>query len=528
MHYELEIEEVTTCRRKLHFTVSPDEVQKELNTAYSELGAKVRLPGFRRGKAPRWLLEKRFSKNVQADVADKLVQRGFKDADIPHVIVGRPTLEDLGDVTQKEGLQFTVSVDIRPEIKVENYASIEVEYDAPKVDDKEIESAIQEKLRSKGRIEDAADDAIVGENDFVLIGLKILEGEESIVDEAGTMINLSKEQFYPGIESHLIGLKKGDTKTATVTIGETSVFEHLRGKEGEATIEVQSIQSYTIPELDDELAKEFGFEGGVEEFKVSIADGLIQQRENASKDQARVNILQKLVDSNDFEVPNAMIEEQLKALMEELSMRRVYGGEDPRKIKFSDEEINDLRGRAHFAAKAACVLAAISRQESLKVEDADLEEKIASIAAMRGQTVESVRAYIQSENASDVLSDRILEEKTLNWLFENANLVAPQPTETAKKAAPKKKAAAKKAAPKKSADKKAAPKKAAAKKAAPKKATAKKAAPKKAAAKKPASKASSKEEAAETKAAKSPAKKPTKKKAAKKTADKAEKGGDKE
>ena len=117
-----------------------------------------------------------------------------------------------------------------------------------------------------------------------------------------------------------------------------------------------------------------------------------------------------------------MVEEQLQALIEELRVRRAYDGTDPRSIKFSDSEIDDLRKRATFAAKASCILAAVSRQEKIDVGDADLDAKIAEIASMRGQAVEAIRGYLEREGAFDVLRDRILEEKTLEWLLENADL----------------------------------------------------------------------------------------------------------
>ena len=430
MQFDLNIEEVSKSRCRLHFSVSKKEVKKELDNTYAQFQKEVQFKGFRKGKVPRWLLEKRLSDRVNADVANKLVQQAYENADVPHVIVGRPTVEELGEIKKNASLDFTIGVDVRPQIVATGYQGLEVEYEAPELSEEEINAAIDRQIRSKGRIDDAPEGAEVGPNDFVLASLKMVHEDEVLVDEGGTMINMAKEQFYPGIEPLLIGMKKGDSKTESVTIEESSVFEHLRGKTGEVTIEVSSLQTFVVPELTEELAVELGHEGGVEEFKGAVSDGLLQERQNATRDQARVKILEKLVAANQFDVPKPMVDEQLNALMEELKMRRVYAGEDPRKINFSEADMKDLTRRAEFAAKSACILAAIARQEGLKVEDSDIEQKVNEIAAMRGQTAEAIRAYIQSENADSVLSERILEEKTLNWVFDNANLVAPQPEET--------------------------------------------------------------------------------------------------
>jgi trigger factor len=259
MQFEMNIEEVSASRRRIHFTIASSEVDNALDTAYAELGRKIKMPGFRKGKVPRWLLEKKFSKNIESDVRQKLVDQGYRSADIPLPIVGQPSLEDLGNLSKGGGLNFTIGVDIRPKVKVNNYQGLEVSYDAPTVSDEELSSAVQARLRSKGRIEDADEDAIAGNDDFVLASFKLTEGEEVLVDEPGTMINMKADLFYPGVEELIRGMKKGDKKTAELTIGADSKFENLRGKTGEASLEIKGIQTYKIPDLSDEVAAELGF-----------------------------------------------------------------------------------------------------------------------------------------------------------------------------------------------------------------------------------------------------------------------------
>jgi len=112
-----------------------------------------------------------------------------------------------------------------------------------------------------------------------------------------------------------------------------------------------------------------------------------------------------------------------------LKMRRMYTGEDPRTIKFSEEEMKDLQERAAFAGKSACILSLIAKQEEIAVEEEDIQAKVSEIASMRGQTAESIMSYIRAENAQGMLAERILEEKTLNWIFNQAALVSPEVVE---------------------------------------------------------------------------------------------------
>ena len=324
-----------------------------------------------------------------------------------------------------------MELSIRPEVEVVGYQGMEVPYEEPTLKDGELEEAIQRTLDGKKKLDNAPEEETIQEGDFVLAKFTLSNDGEQVVEESGTMINIGSERFFPGLDTELVGLKKGETKTVTCTIGEEAISENIRGKECTGDVEIVNVQRYMIPELNDDFAKEAGFEGGVEEFRVATEDGILQARKEAARNSSRVEILQSLSKGNELEVPQPLVDEQLKALMEELRMRRMYSGEDPRKVNFSEEEMTDLQERAQFAAKSACILSLISKQENITVESEDIQAKVEEIASMRGQTVESIMSYIRGENAEGMLAERILEEKTLNWIFEQASLVAPQVEEPA-------------------------------------------------------------------------------------------------
>ena len=198
------------------------------------------------------------------------------------------------------------------------------------------------------------------------------------------------------------------------------------------------------PELSDETAKELGYEGGADGMRGAIRMDLQGQADEAARQNARVKLLEQLVEGNEFDVPQALVDEQFEALQEEMKVRRSYSGQDPRSIRFSDAEVADLRRRGRFAAKAALILEAVARQESIEVNDADVDEKIAEIAGTRAQDPAAIRGYLEREGAMPVLRTRISEEKTLEWLLEQAEFVEPAAVEPAAEAPA---AAAEEAAP---------------------------------------------------------------------------------
>lgn len=429
MKYEFTVEEVSSSRQKLHFTVSKSEVSEALDKTYAEWKSKARLPGFRKGKVPRFVLEKKFSRNIEAEVAQGLVDQAYRDLDHDSLkIVSQPNLEDMGAVTAKSDFSFTLGVDVQPTVEVADYKGMNVVYPTVEVSDADFDARIASMLESKRRIQSVEDaSATVAEDDFALVDLTLSkEGEDDITD--GTMVHIGQHKFYTGIDQHLVGMKTGETREFELTITEDSLREELRGQSYAATVLLKEIQRYVTPELNDEMAAELGYESA-SDLNEKVRTEMFNSLDLNLKNNARIEILQNLVANHQFDVPNGMVDIQLRALMEELAMQRMYAGEDPRKIRFSDQQIADLRNRASFAAKAACILASISEKEGLDVTQDDIDAKMQEMAEMRGQTIEAIKAYIASENADETLRERVQEEKTLNWLLDQANRVdAPEPS----------------------------------------------------------------------------------------------------
>jgi trigger factor len=435
MQYEYKIEEISASRRNIHFTVEKVDVKNALDEAYDNLQKTIRLPGFRKGKVPRWLLEKRFSKGIQGEVANRLMNEGYTNVltdESSISIVGEPEPQDVGEVTSSTDFAFTIGVDVKPEVQIDGYKGLEVVYPKVKVTAADVKNVIESRLSGKRKVSEVTKKtAKVEEGDFALVSLQLKSGEEVVIDEPGTMIQIGNHKFYTGVEEHIVGMKKGQNKDFDVTITDESAHEHLRGNTYQASVTLQQIQRYSTPSLTEEFAKEQGYDD-IKDMKAKLKADLVSQKDEGLKNQARIEILQKLVESNDFDVPKGMVDEQLRALLEELQMQRMYAGEKPEQIRFSEEEVNSLRGRAVFAAKAACLLSSISKAEKLDVNDSDIDAKLTELANMRGQTIEAIKAYVeQEEGATEVLKERVQEEKTLNWLLSKAKrLDAPVVIET--------------------------------------------------------------------------------------------------
>lgn len=438
---KVDVSAVSNHQKKLTVLVPPGDVRAELDKAYKDLSRRVRLPGFRPGKAPRRVLEAQYGERINADVAQELIQRSWTNILQEHELdpVGRPSVEDSGEVRDAEGFRFIISVDVRPKIELSKWTGLEVVQPPVDIADDEVQQTIAARLEQHAKLDEVTGRACEA-GDMALVELHAFDGDEEVATEFGTMIRTEGDPYYPGLESFIVGLEVGGEREGEVTFGEEARTESVAGRTLKVKANLISLQSYVVPELTDEVAAELGYEEGAEGMRTRIREEIVARRTEGAKNQARANVLEAIIAANDFEVPDGMIEQSLEMLKQELRNQQAYiTGQDPRTIGFSDAQIADLRQRAVFAAKASLILEWVTDRESVEVTDADLDARYEQLANERGQTIEAVRGWFAKEEAVADLKERILEEKVLDWLLGQSTLV-DAPAE-APKAAPEKKAA---------------------------------------------------------------------------------------
>lgn len=429
---KVDVSAVSNHQKKLTVLVPHKDVREELEKAYRTLSKQVRLPGFRPGKAPRRVLEAQYGERIDADVAQNLIQRSWTDILENHEIdpVGRPTVDESGEVRDADGFKFTISVDVRPKIELSTWTGLEVVQPSVEVTDEEVDAAVKARLEGSARLEEVKGRACEA-GDMALVELHAFDGDEEIATELGTMIRTEADPYYPGIEPLVIGLEVDGEASGEVTFSEEARTEAVQGKTLKVDVKLVSLQSYVVPDLSDEVAKEIGHDSASEMTEKIRAD-LVARRTEGARNQARANVLEAIIAANDFDVPDGMVDQSLEMLKQELRNQQAYiTGQDPRTIGFSDAQVADLRSRAVFAAKASLILEWVTDRESIEATDADLDARYQELADERGQSVEAVRGWFAKDEAVQDLRERIVEEKVLDWLLEQSTLVdAPPQSDT--------------------------------------------------------------------------------------------------
>ncbi|MFM2161611.1 MAG: Trigger factor [Pseudomonadota bacterium] len=484
--------------RKLRVEVPSERVDRELERSFDRLLRTSRIPGFRPGKAPRKVLEARFGASVQEDVANNLIQAAWTTALTQHKLqpVSQPRLVEPGNLASGKAFSFTIALEVRPSIEAKGYTGLDVAWPSADLAPTMVDQAIDARLQSQTRLAEVTGRAVEA-GDVVNVEIACKDGADVVHEAPGTLVRTNGDVWLKGLESSLLGLKIGKSFKGDITFAEDARTEAVAGKTLAVVAKVLAIQAYVKPALDEAFAKELGFDT-VEALRADVERQLSEGLADQARNHARANLLQALIAANSFDVPNAMVAENLQLLQEELRMQAAYSGRDPRSLTFSEAQLADLRQRAAFAARGAILLESVAKLESITVTDADVEAKIEELGSGRGQNIESVRAYFADAGRAAELKDRILEEKTLDWLLDRANVTRGAAEASAEAPASATPAAAKKPAAKKKAAEAAVEGEAA------------EAAP----AKKPAAKKKAAEAAVEGEAVEAaPAKKPAKKKA---------------
>ena len=417
----VQVEQISAFQKRFQFVVPGDEVRQKLDQAFKTLAAKVRLPGFRPGKAPRKVLESRYGRQIRSEVAADLISFKFREVAQDLTWLGQPEVDKV-DLVDGTDFNFAVTIQVKPETSVESYVGLKVDFPTPEVDETAVEADIQRRLVGASRLVEVEDDRVVHAGDLAMCEITALLDDGEKLLEGGTMVNAAKDRYYPGIEAIVCTLKKGEEATGEVTIGEANTLPAHKGQKVNVRVKVLGIQTHRVPALTDETAAELGYEGGVEAMRAALRMEEETRANEAARNVARVNLLRLLIDSNPVDVPPAMGDSHVGLLKEELRIQSAYRGRDPRSIRYTDAQEADLRERGLFAARAALLLEAVSAKEGIVVTDEDLDAKYQEIADLRGQRVEAIRGYFAKDNAVEELRKRLAEERTLEWLLEHAEL----------------------------------------------------------------------------------------------------------
>lgn len=417
---------------KLTITVDAETFAAAVQQAYFKTAKHYNIPGFRKGHAPRKVIENMYGEGVFFEDAFEIVWGDAYDAALEEfelTAVDKPTL-DIEKISLAEGVEFTAEVQLKPEVTLGAYRGIEVEKPTYTVEDADVEREIEQEREKNAR--------------FVGVERPVENGDRVILDYSGSVDGVAfdggtaEEQtlvigsgtFIPGFEEQMVGMAIGEEKDITVTFPEEYHAENLAGKEAVFAVKVRDVQVKELPALDDEFAKDVSEFDTLDELRASKRKAM-EERAARNEKTATENLCIKAVcDNASVEVPACMTDRQINYMLQDMAYRLSMSGislEDYCKYTGTDLDAlrESYRTEAEGRVKMQLVIEAVGKAENIACSDEELQTEIAEYAGQNGTDVESFKEQLK-EDDYDYLRDRKVAEKTIALIVDNAVFTEPK------------------------------------------------------------------------------------------------------
>ena len=427
--------ETTINRRMLEIEIDKDELAEAYEKAFAKLRGKTNVPGFRKGKAPRAMIENYYGKayfynEAFKSIYPKAISDAIDEAKLDYVDdeVGLD-IKELGE----EGLKFTAEITVRPEVKLPRYTGIKARRPSDEVTDEDIDKELQGIRERNARTRDI-DDRPVESGDTVTFDFQgLLDG---VPFDGGTAekykLTIGSGQFIPGFEEQIIGKSIGEEFDVNVTFPEDYHAEELAGKPTVFKCKLHSIQAKEYFDIDDDFAKDFGDCDTLEEYRASLREQIAERKKHASDNAVESQIFQFLDDEMECVVPDAMIENRIDMEIREMESRLKGSGLSMKDyLRYSGMTMDDyrdqIRNRCEKQVRMRLAMEEVAKLEGITATEEEIDARVAEMAEEYSMEPDRVRALVDM----DILSSDVSVEKAVKFLVENADITVGDPDEDA-------------------------------------------------------------------------------------------------
>lgn len=428
---EVKIEDVSSVKKKLSVEIPWANVKSELDQAYRAIGKKAKVKGFRSGKTPRPVLERFYKEEAENEAITNIITKTYSDALEKNDIqaVDQPVIDQNGIEVNKV-FSFTATVEIAPVFEPQDYVELEVEKEEYEIGDSDVDARVEQIRQMYSTLESVEDRRDIQEGDFAVINFEgTVDGEaQKELTSENYLLEVGSHTLFPGFEEQLVGVKKEEVKEISVKFPEDYRMQNVAGKEAVFSVTVQDLKIKKLPDLDEEFIKNFEAYKTIDDLKKDIRETI--EKETVARIEANVknNLISKLLEKNDFEVPSIFVERQIYFMMLDAERRMIANGMQPEKAR---EISMNLHGRFEDEAtrmvKTSILLNKIAEVESIFVEDQDVDNRLKELSERFAQDYESVKESYEQNNLVERMKDELLEQKTLDFLEEKAVItIVPQ------------------------------------------------------------------------------------------------------
>ena len=408
--------------------VEAAEVSKAVEKAVKRLSNRVNIPGFRKGKAPRKIIERNVGMDaIMQEAFDIVGPKAFADALEEQKIepVSRPQI-DIETLEEGKDLVFKATVTPRPEVKLGDYKGLKVEKKVEAVTDEDVEKQLKTFQDRQGKMVDAPEGSAVKDGDFTTLDFEGFVDGEAFEGGKGQdyPLQIGSGSFIPGFEDQLIGAKIGEEKEVNVTFPEEYHAKELAGKAAMFKCTIRSIKQKELPAMDDELAKKVSKFETLEELKADVRKNLEENAARKAENDQKAAAIDMATSNITVDIPAVMIDNRVEGMIREMAMRLEQQGMSfDAYLQYAGTDINkireDYRETAEKNVRTDLMLEEVAKAEDIKVEAKDLDAEVAGMAAAYGATPQQVQKIIKEQGRIGDLAATVLRKKTAQFIIDS-------------------------------------------------------------------------------------------------------------
>lgn len=418
---QVTVESTSTLERRMRVQIPEERVTGEVDKRLGDLARSASLPGFRPGRAPVKVVRQRFGRQVREEVVGELVRSSVDDALASERLkpASRPTIDPLR-ASPGEGVDFTVTFDVYPDVSLRPLDSIEIRRPRAAVEESDIDRMVETLRRQRRRWEAVEREARSG--DRVVIDYRgSVDGNELERGRGEEVpVELGAGRMIPGFEDGLIGVRAGEEKTLSLTFPDEYADGEVAGRAVEFAVKVHRIEESVLPELDEDFVGGFGVrEGGIEAFRTELRGNMERELDDGLRNLTKERVLEALLEGQEFELPSGLVDEEIARAMERQQAEFRHSGMDPDRLQLEPSMFEEAARRR---VSLGLLMAETVKVHGIQVDPERVRQRIETIASTYEDEAEVINYYYSDPQRLSYVESTVLEDQIVDWILERAQL----------------------------------------------------------------------------------------------------------
>ncbi len=426
MNPKVILKDLSPVRKEIEVVVAREDVVSQLDEVYRRIAKKAKIKGFRPGKVPRSVLEQYYRQDAESDAVRDLVQKSYPEAlrEAGVMPIAPPDIR-VTAFSAEQDFAYSASVEVPPRFEVKGYQGLSLNKDKAEVTDQEIQDNLKALQDRMTQLVPAPELRKTRKDDVITLDYQAYHDGQPVTgfQGKGFLVELGKGYLFPEIETGLVDVLPGEKKRIEVTLPDNWADKNLAGKTVGYEVEVKEIKEKKVPELNDDFAKDLGQFATLEEVKNKVREDVAKAKEQAAKNKMRRELLEKLIQANEFPVPEAMIRIELDDMLKRFEGNLRNQGLTLQQAGVTAEDFAAKnRDEAVFRVKGALIFDAIARKEGVTVTAEEVDKRIEDMATQAKQPAASWKKYFKDNHMLGRVEGALLEEKALDFVLSHSKI----------------------------------------------------------------------------------------------------------